>query len=55
MNGKRLWFISDTAMFKQEFLNFASTYASAMEEVYEKQNNPFERKKQLKIANQMVL
>ncbi len=55
MNGKRLWFISDTAMFKQDFLSFASTYASAMEEVYEKQNNPVERKKQLKTANQMII
>ena len=40
---------------KQDFLSLASTYASAMEEVYEIKNNPVERKKQLKIANQMVL
>ena len=40
---------------KQQFLNFASTYASALEEVYEKKNNPVERKKQLKTANQMAL
>jgi hypothetical protein len=40
---------------KQQFLNIASSYALAMEEVYEKQNNPVERKKQLKIANQLAL
>ena len=40
---------------KEDFLSFASTYATAMEEMYEKQNNPVERKKQLKTANQMII
>lgn len=40
---------------KQDFLSFASTYATAMEEIYEKKNSAIERKKQLKSANQMII
>lgn len=40
---------------KQDFLSFASTYATAMEEIYEKKNSVAERKKQLKSANQMII
>jgi hypothetical protein len=40
---------------KQDFLSFASTYATAMEEIYEKKNSVVERKKQLKSANQMII
>lgn len=39
---------------KQDFLSFATTYASAMEEIYEKKNSPVERKKLQKSANQMI-
>lgn len=39
---------------KQDFLSFASTYATAMEEIYEKKNSPVERKKLQKSANQMI-
>jgi hypothetical protein len=40
---------------KQDFLSFASTYATAMEEMYEKKISVVERKKQLKSANQMII
>lgn len=39
---------------KQDFLSFATTYASVMEEIYEKKNSPVERKKLQKSANQMI-
>lgn len=40
---------------KQDFLNYATTYAAAMEEVYEMKNSPVDRKKHLKTANQMIV
>ena len=40
---------------KQDFLSCATTYAIAMEEVYEVENSPVDRKKHLKTANQMIV
>ena len=40
---------------KKDFLSCATTYAIAMEEVFEVENSPVDRKKHLKTANQMIV
>lgn len=39
---------------KQYFLEYATAYAGAMEEIYEKKNSSVDRKRNLRVVNQMI-